>query len=135
MSTDARAMSEMVVKPLWLIPAVLGLSVVLTACTNPAETKENLLSSSGFKAMPPTTPAQIALLKSLPPHKLAKTTYQGQPAWAYADPTLCGCVYVGNQDAYNAYVKNAAAAKALDASEAANARAAMISMDQFGSAD
>jgi hypothetical protein len=114
------------------ISAVLGLSVVLMACTSPTETKENLLASSGFRAMPPKTPAQLAVFKSLPPHKLAKTTYKGEPTWAYADPTVCGCVYIGNQDAYSVYVKKAAQAKALDASEAANAHAAMISMDDFG---
>ena len=93
------------------------------------------MSSSGFKALPPKTPAQVALIKSLPAHKLAKTTYKGELAWVYADPTICGCVYIGNQDAYNVYVKKAAQAKATDSTEARDAKMALDSMEDFGMPD
>jgi len=119
------------VKTFWSILVVLGLGVAVTACASKAETKQEMLSSSGFKAVAPKTPAQVASFKSLPAHKLAKTTYKGEPAWVYADPTNCGCVYIGDQDAYNVYSKKTAQAKATDAMEAANAHAAMTSMDDF----
>ena len=115
-------------KPFCSILAFSGLAVAAMACTSKTETKENLLSSSGFKALPPTTPTQTALLKSLPAHKLAKTTYKGQPAWIYADPTVCGCFYLGNQAAYDVYVKKAAQAKATQAIEARDAQMALDSM-------
>jgi len=60
-----------------------------------AKFKEDMLASSGFKQVPPTTAAQQASLKSLPPHKLVQTTRKGKVVWAYSDPTICGCLYVG----------------------------------------
>jgi hypothetical protein len=113
----------------------LGLCAAVAACASQAGIKENMLSSSGFKAVPPTTPAQIAALKSLPAHKLAKTTYKGEAAWVYPDPITCGCLYIGNQDAYNVYVKKAAQAKARDAIEARDAQMALDSMGYFASVD
>ena len=58
------------------------------------------VSSSGCQ--PP--PAQLASLKSLPPHKLVQTTRKGKTIWVYSDPTICGCLYVGNQAAHDAYL-------------------------------
>ena len=121
-------------KPFWSILAFSGLAVASMACANKTETKENLLSSSGFKALPPTTPARMALLKSLPAHKLAKTTYKGEPTWIYADPGVCGCLYLGNQDAYNVYVKKAAQAKATQAIEARDAQMTLDSMPDIEAA-
>jgi hypothetical protein len=115
-------------RPFWSVLAVFGLVAAVTACQSKTETKENLLSSSGFKALPPTTPARMALLKSLPPHKLAKTTYKGEPTWVYADPTICGCLYIGNQDANNVYVKKAAQAKATQEKEERDAQMALDSI-------
>ena len=117
-------------KSLWSVLVISGLAVVVTACTSKVETKEDLLSSSGFKAIPPKTAAQVALLlKSLPAHKLAKATYKGELAWVYADPTICGCLYIGNQNAYNVYLKKAAEAKATQAIEARDAAMAIDSMN------
>jgi hypothetical protein len=114
-----------------LMLAVLGLCAAATACASKTEDKENMLSSSGFKTMPPATPTQLAWFKTLPPHKLAKKINKGETVWVYADPTICGCLYVGNQDAYNAYAKKAAQAKATDAIEAADAHMALESMPDF----
>lgn len=113
----------MVAKSFGSILVVAGLCVAATACGTPPKTKEDRLSSSGFKAMPLKTPAQLASFRSLPAHKLTKTTYKGETAWVYADPTICACLYVGNQDAYNAYSKKVGAIEARDA------QAAMESMN------
>ena len=91
-----------------------------------------MLSSSGFKSMPPKTPTQMAWFKTLPPHKLTKTTNKGETVWVYADPTICGCLYIGNQDAHNAYAKKAAQAKATQAIEEGDAQMALESMPAFG---
>ena len=119
-------------RPSVAILAILGLALGMAACANPTKTKENMLSSSGFKAAAPRTAAQLAAFKALSPHKLAKTTFNGKTAWVYADPTICGCLYVGNQQAHDAYVKKVAQAKATDESEAANAHAALTSMQDLG---
>ena len=52
----------------------------------------------------------MASFNSLRPHKLTKTTHKGETVWVYADPTICGCLYIGNQHAYDVYVKKTAAA-------------------------
>jgi hypothetical protein len=106
--------------------------LAIAACASKVETKENILLASGFRSATPTTPAQLALLKKLPPHRLAETTYKGATAWVYADPTICRCLYVGDRNAHDLYVKKVAQAKALDGEEAANARAAMASMSELG---
>ncbi|HEV3492819.1 MAG TPA: hypothetical protein VG224_19555 [Reyranella sp.] len=84
--------------------AVPALCAAVAACESNTKFKEDKLSSAGFKAIPPTTPAQLASLKSLPPHKLVQTTRKGKTVWVYSDPTICGCLYVGNQAAHDAYL-------------------------------
>jgi len=71
------------------------------------ESKRDMLTDSGFKVVSLKTPGQAASFKQLPPHKLVRKTYQGKPVWVYADPTMCGCLYMGTQSNYNAYIKEA----------------------------
>jgi hypothetical protein len=94
--------------------AISALCVAVAACESNTKFKEDKLSSSGFKPIPPTTPAQLASLKSLPPHKLVQTTRKGKTVWVYSDPTICGCLYVGNQAAYNAYLNKVNQQQQLD---------------------
>ena len=96
------------------ILVILGLCVAVTACQSNTKFKEDMLSSAGFKATPPKTPAQVAMLKSLPVHTLTKTTHKGKTVWLYSDPTICGCLYVGNQAAYDAYLKKQSQQALLD---------------------
>jgi hypothetical protein len=84
--------------------AILGLCAAVAACQSNTKFKEDMLLTAGFKATPPKTPTQVAMLKSLLPHKLTKTTYKGKTVWLYSDPTICGCLYVGNQVAHDAYL-------------------------------
>ena len=56
------------------IVVISALCVAVGACESNSKFKEDMLSSAGFKPTPPKTPAQVASLKSLPPHKLTKTT-------------------------------------------------------------
>lgn len=93
-----------VMRPLKLIIAVSALCVSVAACESNTQFRENMLASAGFKAVPPKTSAQVASLQKLPPHKLTRTTTpKGKTVWVYSDPTVCGCLYVGNQAAYEAY--------------------------------
>ncbi len=81
--------------------ALLGLS--LSGCVTDTQNKENMLAAAGFRMRPADTPAKIASLKSLPPHKFTTQIQNGQPVYLYADPTVCGCIYYGTQDNYGAY--------------------------------
>ena len=83
--------------------AISALCVAVAACESNPKFKEDMLSSAGFKPTPPSTPAQQASLKNLPPHKLVQITRKGKAVWVYSDPTICGCLYVGNQAAYGSY--------------------------------
>lgn len=89
------------------ILAVLGLGIALLACAYQPESKANLLADSGFKQLPVTTPKQIESFRSLPPHRLTKTTFKGKSVWVYPDRNVCGCLYIGSQASYDAYIKKA----------------------------
>ena len=68
------------------------------------------MASSGFKTMSVTTPAQKVAFHKFAQGSFTKKVDQGKTLWAYrADPTICTCLYVGDQQAYNTYLKKAAA--------------------------
>lgn len=94
-------------KPIRTILAILAVGATAAACSSKRESKQDMLADSGFKVVSLKTPGQAASFKKLPPHKLTRKTYQGKTVWLYADPTMCGCLYMGTQDAYNAYIKEA----------------------------
>ena len=96
------------------IVVVSALCVAAAGCQTNTKFKEDMLSSSGFKATPPSTPALMASMKSLPPHKLTRTTYKGKTVWVYPDPTICGCLYVGGQVAHDTYVQKQRQRNQLD---------------------
>lgn len=83
------------------VMALIGLGVA--GCVTDTQNKENMLAAAGFRVRPADTPAKVASLKSLPPHKFTVQLQNGQPVYLYADPTVCGCIYYGNQDNYGSY--------------------------------
>lgn len=88
---------------------VMALSVGLAACETKQErvaNKEDNLAAAGFKFVPANTPARQASFKTLPPYKFSRQIRNGQVFYVYADPTVCVCVYVGDQTAYGTYRKN-----------------------------
>jgi hypothetical protein len=62
-----------------------------------------MLETAGFVPKKAKTAARMASLKSLPPHQFVARTINGRPSYLYADPVVCGCVYVGDQRAYDQY--------------------------------
>jgi hypothetical protein len=73
-----------------------------TAC-NPVQSKEDMLAAAGFTLVPANTPQRQASLGSLPPHKFVHQVRNSAVTFIYADPTICDCLYVGNQAAYDRY--------------------------------
>ncbi|MBI3199433.1 MAG: hypothetical protein HYZ40_18360 [Rhodospirillales bacterium] len=65
-----------------------------------------MMAAAGFKFVPANTPARQNSFKNLPPHKFSREIKNGQVFYVYPDPTVCVCLYVGNQAAYAAYQKN-----------------------------
>jgi hypothetical protein len=89
--------------------AILGLCAAVAACQNPQQVignKEDMMAAAGFKFVPANTPARQASFKNLPPHKFSREIKNGQVFYVYPDPTVCVCLYVGNQAAYGKYQAN-----------------------------
>ena len=98
--------------------AVLGTCLAVAACMPappPTVSKESMLSSAGFKTITLKTPGQVAAFQALPAQQLTRKTYKGRDVWVYPDQAVCGCLYIGSQDAYNAYIKAATARMMSDA--------------------
>jgi hypothetical protein len=94
---------------------ILVLAASTAACvTTAVEDKEDMLAAAGFKIKPADTPAKIASLTALPAHKFVMNTQSGQPSYLYADPTICKCLYYGDQTAYAAYQQMAAEQRVAD---------------------
>jgi hypothetical protein len=104
-----------------VVLATLGVA----ACQTPQQkvtNKEDMLSAAGFRVVPVNTPARQAALKQLPPNKLSREIRDGRVFYVYPDPMVCGCLYVGDQNAYgtyraNAFAKNLADEQAMTANE------------------
>ena len=97
--------------PLLAIP-LLALGLLACAAPNPdAPTlhKEDMLAAAGFKKRPIKTEAQLADFRNIPAHMIRPASYKGRPVYVYADPTICGCLYIGNETAYNKYIAGAQA--------------------------
>lgn len=86
--------------------AALAACLLSAACATPqqrAENRENLLTAAGFTARPANTPERVASLRALPANKVMQRTRGGAVRYVYADPLVCGCLYVGDQAAYGRY--------------------------------
>jgi len=86
--------------------AIVGTVLLLSACQTPqqsVQSKEDLLAAAGFMIKPANTPARLAAMKKLPPHKFVQQNSGGNVVWLYADPTICQCVYFGDQTAWTNY--------------------------------
>lgn len=87
--------------------SALLLSVgLLAACQTTQqriEHHENNLAAAGFLIRPANTPERQAMLQRLPPHKFVRRVHGDVIHYVYADPSVCGCLYVGTQQAYDQY--------------------------------
>ncbi|APH53403.1 Hypothetical protein GbCGDNIH9_0181 [Granulibacter bethesdensis] len=82
---------------------IVAILFAVAGCGQNVTQKENKLAAAGFVPHLPDTPARLASMKTLPPHKFVRQVRNGQMLYVYSDPTLCGCVYVGDQKAYSNY--------------------------------
>lgn len=84
----------------------IAICAPLSACASAVQNKEDLLAAAGFTLVPANTPQRQASLTSLPPHKFVHQIRNGKVLFIYADPTICDCLYVGDQTAYSQYRVN-----------------------------
>lgn len=84
----------------------IGAALLTAACAYggaAVSEKEDMLASAGFVQKKTDSPTRTASLKALPPHQFVARTRNGMTRYLYADPTVCGCIYVGDQNAYDRY--------------------------------
>jgi hypothetical protein len=79
---------------------------VLAACQTQQQIvtqKEDNLSAAGFIIRPANTPERQTMLNRLPANKFVQRVNGDSIHYVYADPLVCGCLYVGTQQAFNQY--------------------------------
>lgn len=85
-----------------LLITVLIAILLLTGCVSNLQRKEQYLREAGFKAVTPTTPAQIAKVQSLPQGHLRQYTRKGQNYFVLADVKK-NLLLVGNNASFERY--------------------------------
>jgi hypothetical protein len=101
----------------WRVLVLALLAVGLADCaTSPVQVaaREDDLASAGFWPRPADTPARQKMLSSLPPHRFIQRTSAGEISYVYADPLVCGCLYIGSQQAYDLYQSSVQAKNQAD---------------------
>jgi hypothetical protein len=89
----------------------------LSACESVQERvskQEDTLSAAGFIVKPANTPAREAMLVELPADRFVRRVNGDTIHYVYADPVVCGCLYVGTQDAYNKFKADELARNLVD---------------------
>ena len=93
----------------WALATVLASLTGMGACAAIRKQEglqmDRLLAAAGFHVRPANTPEKLAQLKTLKPLKILTKQQGGKPFFVVADPYECMCLYVGNQNAYDAYQK------------------------------
>jgi hypothetical protein len=86
--------------------ALLLTAGAMTGCQSQssivAEHEDNL-AAAGFVVRPANTPERQEMLRRLPPHQFIQRVNGDTVHYVYADPLVCGCLYVGTQQAFNQY--------------------------------
>jgi hypothetical protein len=91
------------------VVAISAIAVLIAGCETTKEMvthKEDSLTAAGFTARPANTPQRVAMLKRLPADRFVQKPSGDTVHYVYADPVVCGCLYVGTEQAYAQYVKN-----------------------------
>jgi hypothetical protein len=90
--------------------AVFLLSIgALPACQTQQQAvsaHEDNLAAAGFIIRPANTPERQVMLNRLPPHQFVQRVNGDTIHYVYADPLVCGCLYVGTQQAYDQYKRD-----------------------------
>jgi hypothetical protein len=86
----------------------LGLLVaVLAGCrSTQVLQQEGDLSAAGFSVRIADTAERLDMLNRLPPNQFVQRVRGNAVHYVYADPVVCGCLYIGTQQDFDQYVAN-----------------------------
>lgn len=84
-----------------LLP-LLAITLLFSACSTHLQQREQFLREAGFRAVTPTSPAQIAHLKSLPQGHITQVKHQGKTLFLLADAKQ-NLLLVGNNARFEKY--------------------------------
>jgi hypothetical protein len=84
-----------------LLAAAL-LAFLAAGCASPLKRTENMLTQSGFKAVPITTEAQRQEVAGLPADRISPVKRKGQVYFVFPDPSH-KVIYVGNKAQLHTY--------------------------------
>ena len=81
--------------------------VLLAGCQSSAVLQqENDLSAAGFSVRIADTAERQAMLNRLPANQFVQRVNGNDIHYVYADPLVCGCIYIGTQQDFAQYVSN-----------------------------
>jgi hypothetical protein len=90
--------------------SILALLIVmagLAACqSSQILQQEDALSAAGFSIRIADTAERQAMMNRLPPNRFVQRGSGNDIHYVYAAPTLCGCIYIGTQQAFYQYISN-----------------------------
>ena len=86
--------------------AALALVSLAGCATARISRREDHLSAAGFVVRQADTPARAEMLRRLPPHQFVRRMNNDKTVYVFADPNVCGCLYVGSEEAYNQYKRD-----------------------------
>jgi len=86
---------------------IVTVPLVIASCAamqqRQARQMEAILAEAGFQRKPADTADKVAHLSGLKPDQVVSFVKEGKRVYAYADPTGCHCLLVGDEQAYQRY--------------------------------
>lgn len=103
-SSPSRRLSRLMAWTSLASASLIGLGATSSpAVAQKVSSQEGDLAAAGFIVRQADTPKRQTMLQQLPKKKLIERTHNGMTHYVYADPKGCKCLYVGNQQAFQAY--------------------------------
>jgi hypothetical protein len=103
---------------------LLFLAVLAAGCAEShadrAQRLEPMLAKAGFRMVPASTPARQQKLNDMTPLQINYVARRGKPAYWFADPYVCNCLYVGNEQNFEQFQQLKQAGREDQAQEVTN---------------
>jgi hypothetical protein len=92
----------------YILGAALGVMLLAACQTTPPDVAahEDNLAAAGFVMLLADTPERQAMLTRLPIDQFVIRQNGSSVHYVYADPIVCGCLYVGTEQAFQQYQAN-----------------------------